>query len=110
MNGLYSTMSKTTEPVTPLTFLSALRLAFPQFAEMSSSGPGGKRGYAQQGEYPRRVYAEFKSQWRAFVDAEECWVQVTNALKDVPGLPGPSSETPAKKFVEQYMMGEMRTV
>lgn len=33
-----------------------------------------------------------------------------NALKDVPGLPGPSGSsvgTP-KKFVEQYMMGEMR--
>lgn len=31
-----------------------------------------------------------------------------NALKDVPGLPGPSGEGTPKKFVEQYMMGEMR--
>lgn len=43
-------------------------------------------------------------------DAEECWVQMTNALKDVPGLPGPSGSSGAssKKFVEQFLMGEMR--
>lgn len=42
-------------------------------------------------------------------DAEECWVQMTNALKEVPGLPGPSSDqSTAKKFVDQYMTGEMR--
>ena len=45
------------------------------------------------------------------VDAEECWVQLTNSLKDVPGLPGPSSESSATgKFVEQYMTGELRRV
>ena len=35
---------------------------------------------------------------------------MTNALKDVPGLPGPSGSnaTQPKKFVEQYLMGDMR--
>ncbi len=43
-----------------------------------------------------------------FVDAEECWVQLTNSLKEVPGLPGPSGQTSTRKFVEQYLTGEMR--
>ena len=33
---------------------------------------------------------------------------MTNALKEVPGLPSASGENASKKFVEQYMMGEMR--
>ncbi|THG95150.1 hypothetical protein EW026_g6448 [Hermanssonia centrifuga] len=94
LNGLYTSMSKTTEAVTPMSFLTSLRQAFPQFAEMARSSGGMKGltgGYAQQ-------------------DAEECWTQMTNALKDVPGLPGPSGSGPAasKKFIEQYMSGEMR--
>ena len=47
-------MSKTTESVTPRTFLAALRHAFPQFAEQSRA-TGQKllmSGlYAQQGEH-----------------------------------------------------------
>ena len=44
-------------------------------------------------------------------DAEECWVQLTNALKEVQGLPGPSSgSSSGAKFVEQYMTGELRRV
>ena len=37
-------------------------------------------------------------------------MQLTNALKEVPGLPGPSSEATNSKFVEQYMTGELRQV
>ncbi|KAI0693106.1 hypothetical protein C8T65DRAFT_761292, partial [Cerioporus squamosus] len=76
----------------PLGFLAALRHAFPQFAEQSRATGmkalmGG--GYAQQ-------------------DAEECWVQLTNALKEVPG---PSSGSSASaKFVDQYMTGVLRRV
>ncbi|KAI0920598.1 hypothetical protein AcV5_010293 [Taiwanofungus camphoratus] len=87
LQGLYGTMSRTTESVIPSAFLQTLRQAFPQFAETTR---GMKAGNAQQ-------------------DAEECWVQMTNALKEVPGLPGPSSDqSTAKKFVDQYMTGEMR--
>lgn len=90
----------------PLSFLSALRVAVPQFGEVdrsraAKSGMGGMAAYAQQ-------------------DAEECWGALTNALKDVPGLEGAESEqamnqvetegaSPArKKFIEQFLMAEMR--
>ncbi|OBZ74933.1 Ubiquitin carboxyl-terminal hydrolase 6 [Grifola frondosa] len=92
LRNLYASMSHTTEPIVPGPFLTALRQAFPQFAEFSrgSSSKGMMAAYAQQ-------------------DAEECWVQLTNALKEVPGVPGPSSESsPSKKFVEQFLSGEMR--
>ncbi len=52
LNGLYTSMSKTTEAVTPMSFLTSLRQAFPQFAEMARSSGGMKGltgGYAQQG-------------------------------------------------------------
>ncbi|KAI0791020.1 cysteine proteinase [Abortiporus biennis] len=96
LKNLYTQMSKTTDEVTPTTFLSSLRQAFPQFAEQSRSGGSGLKalmgaGYAQQ-------------------DAEECWIQLVNSLKEVPGLPGPSGSSSGKKFVEQYMTGEMRRV
>ncbi|EJF59278.1 cysteine proteinase [Dichomitus squalens LYAD-421 SS1] len=92
LRNLYSNMAKTTDSVTPTAFLAALRQAFPQFAEQSrATGLKLLQGgvYAQQ-------------------DAEECWVQLTNSLKDVQGLPGPSSESATGKFVEQYMTGELR--
>ena len=43
------------------------------------------------------------------IDAEECWIQLTDALRDV-SIPGPSTEgsTLPRKFVDQYMTGEMR--
>jgi ubiquitin carboxyl-terminal hydrolase 14 len=48
-------------------------------------------------------------------DAEECWTQMMNALKDVRGLPSPNASSDAsavasstKNFVDQYMTGEMR--
>ncbi|EPS98924.1 hypothetical protein FOMPIDRAFT_1024471 [Fomitopsis schrenkii] len=92
LGSLYQQMSRTTDSVVPSTFLTALRQAFPQFAEQSrsSKGTGGFAMYAQQ-------------------DAEECWVQLTNALRDV-SIPGPSTEgaTLPRKFVDQYMTGEIR--
>ncbi|KAH9922256.1 cysteine proteinase [Fomitopsis serialis] len=92
LSGLYQQMSRTTDSVVPSTFLTALRQAFPQFAEQSRSGKGtgGFAMYAQQ-------------------DAEECWVQLTNSLRDVP-VPGPSSDGSSlpRKFVDQYMTGEVR--
>ncbi|KAI8996329.1 cysteine proteinase [Trametes punicea] len=94
LRNLYTNMAKTTESVTPSAFLAALRQAFPQFAEQTRATGmkallGG--GYAQQ-------------------DAEECWVQLTHSLKEVPGLPGPSASSASSKFVDQYMTGELRRV
>ncbi|PIL26025.1 hypothetical protein GSI_11779 [Ganoderma sinense ZZ0214-1] len=94
LRSLYSDMASTTDSINPATFLSALRQAFPQFAQMVPAGAspfkvlaGG--AYAQQ-------------------DAEECWVQLTNSLKDVQGLPPSGSSAATGKFVEQYMTGEIR--
>jgi len=42
------------------------------------------------------------------LDAEECWTQICNALREVPGLPGPSGEAPTDKFITQFMTGRMR--
>lgn len=83
-----------------------LRSLFPQFAEQSPSGL-----YAQQGIC--RPILEYSFDYGAnkpHLDAEECWSQVVNAIKGpVPGLDG-SSGSAARTFVEQYMLGEMRTV
>ncbi|KAJ1301480.1 hypothetical protein OPQ81_008737 [Rhizoctonia solani] len=82
----YKAMGKTTEGFPPIILLTNLRAVFPQFAEQSNTGQ-----YAQQ-------------------DAEECWSQMINAMRTpVPGLTSGSGST-ARSFVEQYMMGEMRTV
>lgn len=104
LRDLYAQMARTTDGVLPLAFLSALRAAVPQFGEVSRAGKGAGAGagpaYAQQ-------------------DAEECWGALTNALKDVPGLPGAESEEaadqaqaegagPRGKFIEQFLMAEMR--
>ncbi|KAH9851300.1 cysteine proteinase [Lenzites betulinus] len=92
LRNLYTEMAKTTDSVRPIAFLAALRHAFPQFAEMARGSPHQvltQGGHAQQ-------------------DAEECWVQLTNSLKEVPGLPGPSGPGASSKFVEQYLTGELR--
>jgi hypothetical protein len=42
-------------------------------------------------------------------DAEECWTQMANALKEVPGIDA-SGNTIAggRRFVDQFMMAEIR--
>ncbi|KAK7688677.1 hypothetical protein QCA50_008215 [Cerrena zonata] len=93
LKQLFGGMTHTTEPVTPSSFLSDLRRAFPQFAEMSRAG-GAMKAFGG-------IYAQ--------QDAEECWSQILQALKEVPGLPGPSSSgSSSKSFIEQYVGGEMR--
>ncbi|CCM05924.1 uncharacterized protein FIBRA_08162 [Fibroporia radiculosa] len=92
LSNLYSQMSQTTDSVVPSNFLTTLRQTFPQFAEQSRNAKGMSgmfTMYAQQ-------------------DAEECWVQLTNALREVPGLPGPSNTSISKNFVDQYMTCETR--
>ncbi|KDN47985.1 cysteine proteinase [Tilletiaria anomala UBC 951] len=102
LRDLFKSMNQTTEAFHPFAFLTILRQVAPQFAEMSRPSPGGVGGgYAQQ-------------------DAEEVWIRIINALQNaLPGLPPPSSDSPAvstsvvttstaaRKFVQQYMTGEM---
>lgn len=110
LGSLYQQMSRTTDSVIPSTFLTTLRQAFPQFAEQSRSnkGAGGFAMYAQQGRL-RVCDVHGMAKLMRTVDAEECWVQLTNALRDV-SIPGPSTEgaTLPRKFVDQYMTGEIR--
>jgi len=84
LRDLYTTMSRSTGGVMPLAFLTVLRDAVPQFSERSRTG----NSYAQQ-------------------DAEECWTQVTNRLRDVPGATTFGTSSPRTKFVDQYMTGTM---
>ncbi|KAI0270570.1 cysteine proteinase [Gloeopeniophorella convolvens] len=84
LRDLYTTMSRSTGGVMPLAFLSMLREAVPQFAERNRTG----NGYAQQ-------------------DAEECWTQLTNRLRDVPGALAPGASSSRTKFIDQYMAGTL---
>ncbi|KAJ3808354.1 hypothetical protein F5876DRAFT_46171 [Lentinula aff. lateritia] len=97
LRDLYANLSRTSDAVNPASFLNILRQVNPQFAEpdrnrKGSMGIGG--GYAQQ-------------------DAEECYSQVLNSVRDVevPDIlirPGAVNGGQRKKFVEQYMMGVIR--
>ncbi|KAL4401718.1 deubiquitinating enzyme [Malassezia pachydermatis] len=78
MRDLFSDMSKTTEAVPPLIFLTVLRKLAPQFAETAEGG-----GFAQQ-------------------DAEEVWVRIMQALSQLP-----AAGQPREKFVPQYVTGHM---
>ncbi|KAG6867724.1 hypothetical protein C0993_011945 [Termitomyces sp. T159_Od127] len=97
LRDLYANMARTSDTVTPMGFLSTLRQVNPQFAEMDRSGKQLGGTYAQQ-------------------DAEECFGQIINTLRNVPGLnadgsssgTSPQASTDVKKFVEQYLMGSMR--
>ncbi|KAK2465548.1 hypothetical protein APHAL10511_002440 [Amanita phalloides] len=94
LGDLYKHMTSTTESVNPSGFLQVLRQVNPQFAERDRShrvGTAGLFSYAQQ-------------------DAEECYSQIINGLRQIPGLPSDNSTSGSqtKSFVEQYLMGEMQ--
>ncbi|KAL5479043.1 UBP6 [Sanghuangporus weigelae] len=83
LRDMYGSLRTSVDAFTPLSFLSALRQAVPQFGELARVGKSGMGGYAQQ-------------------DAEECFTQICHALNAISGT-GDSR----KRFVEQYMMAEM---
>lgn len=93
----------------------------PQFAEQDRSEKSalaaaiGRPRYAQQGRF---LYPLVLSSLNPIklVDAEECYGEIIQTLRNVPGLneKGESTGTGAAaaanrtKFVEQFFMGEMR--
>ncbi|KAJ3504728.1 hypothetical protein NLJ89_g7782 [Agrocybe chaxingu] len=103
LRDLYRNMARTTDDITPVKFLQVLRQVNPQFAEMDRTE---KR--AQEFMMGRQIYSQ--------QDAEECYNAIVNSLRGVPGLDsegnslgtGPEAVSGTKKFVEQYLMGEMR--
>ena len=88
LRSLFDGLRTATGPYTPLAFLTVLREAVPQFGELARVGKAGSEGYAQQ-------------------DAEECWTQLSTALQAIPGTA--SQGKSSKSFIEQYMMGDMRS-
>ena len=82
LRRLYKDMSETQDAYIPMTFLSALRGAFPQFAERSRTG----QGYAQQ-------------------DAEEAWSQIVSQVRQNLRLKS-TPEDPEISFIDKYMSGE----
>ncbi|KAI9163579.1 Ubiquitin carboxyl-terminal hydrolase [Paramyrothecium foliicola] len=81
LSNLYKQLGESPFAMPPISFLTALRVAFPQFAEKSKSG----QGYAQQ-------------------DAEEAWSQIVHQLAQRVKV------TPESFFVEKYMSGEFTSV
>ncbi|KAI9856039.1 MAG: deubiquitinating enzyme [Vezdaea acicularis] len=94
LRDLYKQMSETQEGFPPIMFLSALRTAFPQFAQKAKSG----NGYAQQ-------------------DAEEAWSQIVSQLRgklklkngEVLGAADASAE-PDVSFIDKYLAGKFESV
>ncbi|KAI1851955.1 hypothetical protein JX265_008239 [Neoarthrinium moseri] len=86
LRDLWKYMSETQEPVVPHAFLSALRTAYPQFAERSRSGPG----FAQQ-------------------DAEEAWSQIISQIRQKVKTQD-SPEAAEASFIDRYMGGEFSSV
>ncbi|KAJ3574855.1 hypothetical protein NP233_g1485 [Leucocoprinus birnbaumii] len=94
LRDLYQNMGKTTDNITPMQFLSTLRQVNPQFAEMDRREKSALMmgGYAQQGIF------------------------IIQTLRNVPGLTtegttlatSAQAEVGNKRFVEQYLMGEMQ--
>ncbi|KAL1876417.1 hypothetical protein VTK73DRAFT_9356 [Phialemonium thermophilum] len=82
LRDLYKMMSETQNGFPPISFLSALRIAFPQFAERSKSG----NGFAQQ-------------------DAEEAWSQIVAQLRQRLQLKDGENSN-STSFVDRYMAGE----
>ncbi|KAE9403389.1 cysteine proteinase [Gymnopus androsaceus JB14] len=88
LRDLYANMSRTSDSVNPMSFLTVLRQVNPQFAERDRSGKGAMMGMG--GGYSQQ-------------DAEECYSQVLNSILVIASNGGQR-----KKFIEQYMMGEIR--
>ncbi|KAI1141029.1 cysteine proteinase [Hypoxylon sp. FL0543] len=82
LRDLYKYMSETQEAYVPHAFLTALRSAFPQFAERSRTGAG----FAQQ-------------------DAEEAWSQIVTQLRQKLRVKA-SPEDAEASFIDKYMSGE----
>ncbi|KAK6350345.1 deubiquitinating enzyme [Orbilia brochopaga] len=82
LRDLFKQMGETTEGFRPLSFVHALRTAFPQFDQKDRTG-----NYAQQ-------------------DAEECYSQILTALRQTLAT---AEESKNEKFVDTYFSGKMKT-
>ncbi|KFA65654.1 hypothetical protein S40285_06025 [Stachybotrys chlorohalonatus IBT 40285] len=86
LSKLYKQMGSTQDSFPPTSFLTALRVLYPQFAERAKNG----NGYAQQ-------------------DAEEAWSQIVQQLGQKVRVKSSPDEGEIS-FVEKYMAGEFTSV
>ncbi|KAJ6539926.1 hypothetical protein B0H10DRAFT_2203739 [Mycena sp. CBHHK59/15] len=97
LGALYTKMSHTADTVAPMMFLNLLREVNPQFAERDRAHSHGGMSALMGGGYAQQ-------------DADECLTTIVTSLGSVPGLsPGGTTEA-GKRFVEQYMTGQMSRV
>lgn len=95
LRELYASMSHSSHSVDPTPFLTVLRQVNPRFAEVDRREKAiNLAGYAQQ-------------------DAEECFGEIINTLRNIPGLSpevseSQQTETHRKRFIQQYLTGIMR--
>ncbi|KAL8680029.1 MAG: hypothetical protein Q9186_003747 [Xanthomendoza sp. 1 TL-2023] len=95
LRDLYKQMSETQDGFPPMMFLTALRTAFPQFAQKAKTG----NGYAQQ-------------------DAEEAWSQIVSQLRQKlktrdRGADGAESSTQQAadvSFIDKYLSGRFESI
>ena len=94
LRDLYKQMSETQEGFPPITFLYALREAFPQFAQKARTG----QGYAQQ-------------------DAEEAWSQIVSQLRQklkvedavMNGVKPSNQRSADTSFIDKYFAGRFES-
>ncbi|KAI9353254.1 hypothetical protein DFJ73DRAFT_828813 [Zopfochytrium polystomum] len=83
LSTLYDQLEKSGAAIPPFVFLEILRASYPQFAQQNN------QGFMQQ-------------------DAEECWGEIVSALADnVPSVTEDGQVVPDRKFVDQYLTGEV---
>ncbi|KAJ7673258.1 hypothetical protein DFH06DRAFT_1359326 [Mycena polygramma] len=94
LGSLYTKMAHTADTVAPVAFLNLLREINPQFAERDRA-------------YSRRMRALMGGGGYAQQDADECLTTIVSSLGTVPGQTATGAVEANKRFVEQYMTGEM---
>lgn len=86
LRDLFRLLKNSSETVHPLVFVQLLRQVFPRFGESNANG------FLQQ-------------------DAEECWGELVSVLRNnLNGVDDNGGVSTSKKWIEQYMMGELTSV
>ncbi|KAJ7146152.1 hypothetical protein C8R44DRAFT_863954 [Mycena epipterygia] len=97
LGSLYTKMSHTSDTVAPMAFLNLLREVNPQFAERDRAHSHGGMNALMGERYAQQ-------------DADECLTTIVTSLGSVPGQSSSGTVEANKKFVEQYMTGQMTRV
>ncbi|KAF8192747.1 cysteine proteinase [Mycena galopus ATCC 62051] len=94
LGSLYTTMTRTADTVAPVAFLNLLREVNPQFAERDRAHSHGGMSSLLGGGYAQQ-------------DADECLTTIVTSLGSVPGSTASGELEANRRFVTQYMTGQM---